>query len=212
VDPGGVTTVRILRRLRSRFAQCAGTSLIELAVTMGLMSLVGALVMSSLSTSARANAQVDDQHRGLADLQVVTERMSRDLRIARGVDPLATTSQLTLWIDSDSDYRRDTNESVTWRIECRTGVDCDTVDKQYDVERVVGPIATGVVQIVGQSLVSDIAFGYIADGVLIDPATATTGTWASVTKVQVAMEYDAIVDQFARSNSVDFEVRLRNVE
>jgi Tfp pilus assembly protein FimT len=197
-------TVRILRRLRSRFAHTAGTTLLELAITMGLLSMVGALVMSSLSTSARANAQVDDQHRGLADLQVVTERMSRDLRIARGVDPLATTSQLTLWIDADSDYRRDTTESITWRIRCRADVDCDGVDKQYDVERVVGPVATGVVQIVGQSLVSDIAFGYSANDVAVDPELATV--------VEVSMEYDAVVDAYAQSNVVDFEVRLRNVE
>lgn len=196
----------ILYRIRQRFAKSNGTTLVELGITMGLLSIVSALLMSSLSTSARANSQVDDQHRGLADLQVVTERMSRDLRAARGVDPLATTSQLTLWIDSDSDYRRDTNESVTWRIQCRTGVDCTTDDRQYDVERVVGPIATGEVQTVGQSLVSDIAFAYVADGASVDliPESATA--------VQVSMEYDAVVDAYAQSNVVNFEVRLRNVE
>jgi type II secretory pathway pseudopilin PulG len=194
----------LLRRIRHRFSRSNGTTLVELGITLGLLSVVSALLMSSLSTSARANSQVDDQHRGLADLQIVTERMSRDLRAARGVDPLATTSQLTLWIDSDSDYRRDTNESVTWRIRCRTGVDCTTANRQYDVERVVGPVATGQVQTVGQSLVSDIAFAYVADGAVVEPSTATA--------VQVSMEYDAVVDAYAQSNLVNFEVRLRNVE
>lgn len=196
----------LLRWIRHRFTGSDGTTVVELGITMGLLSIVSALLMSSLSTSARANSQVDDQHRGLADLQVVTERMSRDLRAARGVDPLATTSQLTLWIDSDSDYRRDTDESVTWRIRCRTGVDCATVNRQYDVERVAGPVATGQVQTVGQSLVSNIAFAYIADGASVDliPESATA--------VQVSMEYDAVVDAYAQSNVVNFEVRLRNVE
>ena len=196
--------MRRLEKLRHQLLDSTGTSLIELAVTMLLLSVVGALVMSSIATSQRANAQVDDQHRGLADLQVVTERMSRDLRVARGVDPLATTSQLTLWIDSNSDYKRQTDESITWRIRCRTGVDCTTANKQYDVERVVGDTSTGQVSVIGQSLVSDIAFAYYSDGVASDPAAATT--------VKVSMEYDAIVDAYAKSESVDFEVRLRNVE
>jgi hypothetical protein len=188
-------------------ASDSGTTLVELAITTVLLGMIGLLLMSSLESSSLANAHVDDQERGLADLQVVTERMSRDLRIARGVDPLATTSQLTLWIDSDSDYKRDTTESITWRIRCRSGVNCTTDERQYDVERVVGPIATGVVSTIGQSLVSDIAFAYVADG-----ATLASANVQDATAVRVSMEYDAIVDQYAQINKVDFEVRLRNVE
>lgn len=171
---------------------------------MFIFVMVGALLMSSLSTASQATAHVDDQNRGLADLQVVSERMARDLRVARGVDPLATTSQLTLWIDSDSDYKRDTDESVTWRIRCRSGLDCGTDERQYDVERVRGPVATGTVQVVGQSLVSDIAFAYRSGAAVADPEIATS--------VKVSMEYDAIVDAYAQKNIVDFEVRLRNVQ
>ena len=191
---------RFLRRLRDQ----AGTSLVELSIAMALLAVIGAVLMNSMDTASRAAASIDDQNRGLADLQVVTERMSRDLRIARGVDPLATTSQLTLWIDKDSDYKRDTDESVTWRIRCRSGVDCGTVDRQYDVERVVGPVSTGAVQVVGQSLVSDIAFEYVVNGASVMPEQATA--------VQVSMQYDAIVDAYAAKKTVDFEVRLRNVQ
>ena len=189
-----------LRRLRGQ----AGTTIVEVAITMLIFSIVGLLLMNSLTTASEATSHIDDQNRGLADLQVVSERMSRDLRVARGVDPLATTSQLTLWIDSDSDYARDTDESVTWRIRCRSGVDCGTDERQYDVERVVGPVATGTVQVVGQSLVSDIAFVYRAAGTTVEPQVATS--------VKVSMEYDAIIDAYAQLNIVDFEVRLRNVQ
>jgi type II secretory pathway pseudopilin PulG len=188
-----------------RLAGCEGTTLIEVCITMLLFSMVSVLVMTSIQTASRANAQVDDQDRGLADLRIVTERMSRDLRLARGVDPLATTSQLTVWIDFDSDYKRDADENVTWRIQCRTGVDCTTADRQYDVERVIGDVDTGDVTIVGSSLVSDIAFAYVDDGAEVaDPVDATA--------VQVEMDYDAIVDAYAKSETVKFEVRLRNVE
>lgn len=194
---------RFVERL-SRLRGESGVTLVEIAITLAIFSMVSALLMNTLATTSTATAHVDDQNRGLADLQVVTERMSRDLRVARGVDPLATTSQLTLWIDSDSDYARATDESVTWRIRCRSGIDCGSDDRQYDVERVVGDPSTGTVQIVGQSLVSDIAFAYQADGVSSDPEVATS--------VKVSMEYDAIVDAFAKLNVVDFEVRLRNVQ
>jgi len=193
-----------IARLRARLTSEAGTTLVEISITMLLLSMIGVVLMNSLSTASQATSYVDDQNRGLADLQVVSERMSRDLRAARGVDPLATTSQLTLWIDSDSDYKRDTEESVTWRIRCRSGVDCGTDERQYDVERVIGPVATGTVQVVGQSLVSDIAFAYVANGAPSDPEDATS--------VQVSMEYDAIVDAYAKTNIVDFDVRLRNVQ
>ena len=196
-----------IQAIRRRLAASEGTTLLEVCVTMLLFSMVGVLIMNSLQTAARANAQVDDQDRGLADLRVVTERMSRDLRLARGVDPLATANQLTIWIDFDSDYKRDADESVTWRIQCRAGVDCTTSDRQYDVERVIGDVTTGDVTIVGSSLVSDIAFAYAADGVALASSNVQDAT-----AVQVEMDYDAIVDAYAQSESVQFEVRLRNVE
>jgi hypothetical protein len=196
--------MRIPTRLR-RLADERGTTVLELAITMLILGMVGALLMNSLSISSEAASHVDDQNRGLADLQVVTERMSRDLRVARGVDAGATTSQLTIWIDADSDYVRDTDENITWRIKCRTGVNCGTDERQYDVERVTGPVATGAVQIVGQSLVSDIAFAYTING-------APTLTPQNATAVKVSMEYDAIIDAYAQKNTVDFEVRLRNVQ
>ena len=197
--------MRLLRTAVRRLVQDRGTTLPELAVTMFIFAMVGALLMNSLSTASEATSHVDDQNRGLADLQVVSERMSRDLRVARGVDPGASTSQLTIWIDSNSDYKRDTDENVTWRIKCRTGVNCGSDERQYDVERVQGPVATGTVQIVGQSLVSDIAFAYLLAG-------APTLVPESATSVKVSMEYDAIADAYAQVNVVDFEVRLRNVQ
>jgi len=191
-----------LRRLRGE----AGVTLVEIAVSLAIFSMVSALLMNTLATTSTATAHVDDQNRGLADLQTVSERMSRDLRVARGVDADATESQLTVWIDSDSDYKRETQESVTWRIKCRTGVNCGSDERQYDVERVVGDLtAPQSVNVVGQSLVSGIAFEYLLDGVeTLDHGAATS--------VKVSMQYDAIVDAFAKLNVVDFEVRLRNVQ
>lgn len=196
-----------LRRLRPRLGDEGGASLVELIMAMALLGVIGSVVMSSLSTASRAGAQIDDQTRGLADLQVVTERLSRDLRAGRGVDPLASPSQLTIWIDSDGDYRREIDESVTWRIRDGNTVDASgNAVEQYDVQRVVGEVASpSQVQTVGESLVSDIAFAYLSDG-------ATVPLPEQADSVRVTMEYDAVVDAYARSNLVTFDVRLRNVQ
>jgi type II secretory pathway pseudopilin PulG len=196
---------RFLERLR-RLRGESGVTLVEIAITLAIFSMVSALLMNTLATTSTATAHVDDQNRGLADLQTVSERMSRDLRVARGIDTGATASQLTIWIDSDSDYKRETEESVTWRIKCRSGIDCGSDERQYDVERVVGdPDEPQSVHVVGQSLVSGIAFEYLLDGV-------ATLDHQAATSVKVSMQYDAIVDAFAKLNIVDFEVRLRNVQ
>lgn len=186
--------------VRARVQDESGATLVELAIAMVITVVIGLLLMTSLSTSSRAAAQVDDQQRGLADLQIVTERMSRDLRAARAVDDGASASQLTLWIDDNSDYRRQATESVTWRIPG----DPDAV--QFDVERVAGDPedADAWVAVIGESLVSQIAFSYFADGVAVTPTAAQS--------VRVSMEYDAVVGAYSQEKQVDFEVRLRNVQ
>ncbi len=189
-----------MRRLRRRLDAEEGVSLLELVIVMALLTVIGSLLATSLSSSSEAAAHIDDQDRGLADLRVVTERMSRDLRAARAVDTGATESQLTLWIDDNSDYRRQPDESVTWRIP-----DGGPDVRQYDVERIVGDPATSTaIQVVGKSLVSRIAFSYYADQAMVTPSAARS--------VRVSMLYDAIVDAYATPKQVDFEVRLRNVQ
>lgn len=194
----------LITSCRRRMASEAGVSVLELAITMGLMAIVGTVVVGTLSTSSRAAGQIDDQTRGLADLNIVTERISRDLRGARGVDDGATASQLSIWIDNDADYRREGEEIVTWRIQCRAGLDCTGADAQYDVLRE----RDGAQQVVGQSLVSGVVFTYVLNGVALTDAAA----FDTADAVRVSMEYDALVGAYARSNRVDFETRLRNVE
>lgn len=177
---GGVEVVRDER----------GVSLVELLVVMVFIGVIGTLLLSTFSTSTRAYGQVDDESRGLADLQTVVERLGRDLRAARGIEAPADATQLTIWVDDDSDYVRSPGEIVTWRIS--TGAD----PGQFDVVRVDD---AGDEQVIGYSLVSDIAFSY--------PGAATPSD-ASI--VRVSMEYDAIVEGYASDRTATFDIRLRN--
>lgn len=169
-----------------------GLTLIELALVMMVLSLISAMSYSALDSANRVTGSIDDEARGLADLKTVVERMTLDLRAARGVDSTASASQLTIWIDSDSDYVQTPDETITWQI---AG---GATAGQFDVLR---KVQGGSTQTVGSSLVSDIAFSYSPT-----PASSATRT------VTVQMSYDAIPGLFSSPKLVNFEVRMRNVQ
>ena len=180
--------MRVLRRLRAE----DGVSLVELMVVVGFLGVIGTLLLSTFSTTTRAYGQLDDETRGLSDLEVVVERIGRDLRAARGVEAPADATQLTIWIDESSDYVRNAGEIFTWKIQ--PGVNAG----QYDVVRIDNSVPPNT-QVVGYSLVSDIAFSY--------PGAATP---SGARRVRVSMEYDAIRAGYASDRTAAFEIRLRN--
>ena len=172
-----------------------GLTLVELLVTVMLMSVVGAVVLAATVDTHRVFRSDSDEAQGLADVKTVVERLGRDIRDARGVDAGATTSQLTLWIDSNSNYRRDTNEIVTWKIVDVSGSTCTTVGHCNVVRTVQG--GTAVVE--ARTLISNFAFAY-------DVAAPDTRL------VTVTMQYDAVRGRYGTgSRSVTFKDRLRNV-
>jgi prepilin-type N-terminal cleavage/methylation domain-containing protein len=168
-----------------------GVTLVELMVTILLLSLVTTMAVTSFTVIARSKTQVDDEATGLADVRKVSERLGRDIRNARGVDPGATPSRLVLWIDYNSDYRRDASESVEWALRPIAG-DPD----HFDVVRKQGS-TTQVVE--ARSLVSEIAFTYDV------PAPDTR-------LVETALDYDAFVGNGTTTRTLYFAERLRNVD
>lgn len=167
-----------------------GISIAELVIAMMIFSLVGVMAVSGLSSSTRSIGQVDDEVQGLQDLRVVSERLSRDLRQARGIDASSNANQVTIWIDADADYKQTSSETITWKLLAGPNPGL------YDVVR---QDATGKKSIVGHSLVSDIAFTY-------SPAPPKTRV------VSVDMTYDAMPGRYAKLRKATFETRLRNVQ
>ena len=166
-----------------------GITLAEVLIAMMIFSLIGGMTVGGLSSSSRSIGQVDDEVQGLADLRVVSERLSRDLRQSRGIDASSNANQVTIWIDVNSDYKQSATETITWKLVAGPNAGL------YDVVRQTG---TGDKSVVGHSLVSDIAFSY-------DPAPPRTRV------VAVDMTYDAMPGRYARVRTTRFESRLRNV-
>jgi len=175
----------------SRMREDQGVTLVELLVTMLLLSFVTSITVTSFTVMARSKTQVNDEATGLSDVRKVSERLGRDIRNARGVDAGATSSMLVLWIDTNSNYRREADESVEWRLRAIAG-DPD----HFDVVRVQGGAST-VVQ--ARSLVNQIAFEYDA------PAPNTK-------VVSTTLNYDAFVGTGTTTRNLYFAERLRNVD
>jgi type II secretory pathway pseudopilin PulG len=177
-------------------------TLIELLITMVLLGAVSSLVLVGVQDAVRVLAHNDDENRGLQDAKIILDRLSRDIRQARGVvcdgagGDTYCRQHLQLWIDSDSDYLEDPEEIVTWKLE-------DNPDgEHFDVwrERGVAPAAK-TRRLQASALIVKTLFSYDV-GVNVDPSPATL--------VSLKMEYDAIVGRGTNLRQASVSVRLRN--
>jgi prepilin-type N-terminal cleavage/methylation domain-containing protein len=177
-------------------------TLIELLVAMTLLGVVSSLVLVGVQQASRVLTHTDDENRGLQDAKVILDRLSRDIRQARGVvcDGAGGDSycrqHLQLWIDEDSDYLQDPDEVVTWKLEDNTD------GEHFDVWRVQGVSpATPVRRLQASALIVKTLFSYDV-GADVDPSPARL--------VSLKMQYDAIVGRGVEIKEAAVSVRLRN--
>lgn len=191
--------MRLLRRFRS---DDSGMTLVDVLISMVLMLVVGGVMVSGFISSNQIFRTTNDESAGQTDVRTTVERLGRDIRNARSLDPGATESQLVLWIDANSDYKKQTDEVVTWQLVANS-------EGKYDVTR----LRDGDVLRTARLVISQIAFCYrdAATGAcLVTPLTADQAE--SVRVVTAEMEYDANLDRGLTSRSTTFTERLRNVE
>ncbi len=182
-----------------------GMTLVEVLVSMMLMLVVSALVLSAVISMSKGLRATDDESRGLGDVKTVAERLDRDVRNARGVvcdaaplpdgtpDPTCQ-SHLQVWIDSNSNYKLDTGETVTWQLTpFGDGHHFKVIRKVGSVERVEAT-----------SLVVNFAFAY-------DTAPTAAYTTSRTRSVTTGMTYDALYGAGTEDRSLNFTTRLRNV-
>lgn len=198
----------ITRRLRRAGDRDKGLTLIEVLITLFLLSVVSIIATTALIGANRLLVGARDENQGMSDVRTVIERMGRDVRNARGVtcdgglaDPSDSTSSdpscnshLQLWIDYNSDYVMNNDEIVTWRLTKGT----DGV--HYNVVRVQGNGVAGnvpVSQIQASTLVVKFAFTY-------DTAPPASQV------VNIGMRYDSEVGIGTAYRNVAFSARLRN--
>ena len=169
-----------------------GFTLVELLLVVFVLGLIGAMTVVAFTSGQEALGRADDDSRGQQDLRTVSERLSRDIRAARGVADGSTPTTLTVWIDSDADYVEDAAERITWTLAANPN---DA--KHFNITRAAG---AGTAEVVGEALVSGIAFAY--DNAVVTHARIVT----------VKMTYDAIVDAYLAKKETTFRIRMRNVE
>ena len=171
----------------SRRHDSRGLTLVELLVVLALLGVVGAVMLSGVVSGLRATDQVEAEADALDEVRVAVERLSRDLRQARLVDPTSTAGTVVIWIDVDSDYRQAGRELLTWELEPRDAGGYDLVRRDGAGGRWVEPLrfATGL------------AFTY-------DPAPPDTR------EVSITLSYKVQPGPAAATRSVPIEIRLRN--
>lgn len=197
-----------------------GFTLIELLVTMVLLGVVGTIIVMMVVNANRAFVRSDDESRGLGDAKNVLDQVARDIRSSREVvcddapngSPPAPVlprcaTHLELWVDSDSDYAKDPDEVITWRLEpSGDGV-------HFNVVRTDG---SGNSRVIATSLVTEALFEYCDaaaleggnDGARCDSGQLTEPEAATL--VTVTMRYDARRDAGTDERTAWTSARLRN--
>jgi type II secretory pathway pseudopilin PulG len=185
-------------------------TLAEVLLTMGLLGVLSALVSTALVNSHRLIRVTEDQTAGLQDVRVAAERLTRDVRGARsvlcnpaGTDPALAgadpgcTYHLQVWVDYDSNYVQNADETVTWQLRASTSAG------HYDFVRTVN----GSSKVEARTIVQQVAFGYDR----VPGATAPAPGAPHTTTVSVNMTYDPFLPTGSGQRSVSFSARLRNV-
>ena len=198
----------VMRRLRR---DDRGVTLVELSIAVMMIGVIGAFVSGAVIGAEKVVRTGDDQTRGLEQVRTAAERLARDIRDARGVlcNPSGTsaalvtadascTYHLQVWIDYNSDYVQESNETVTWQL--KTG----TSPGHFSLVRTAG----GSTQVEASAIVKQVAFSYD-----YPPASVVSAPGATQTKlVNVNMTYDALYGLGKTSNrTIVFSGRLRNV-
>jgi type II secretory pathway pseudopilin PulG len=89
--------------------------LIEVMVSIAGLAVIATMLISIFVGVTRVNATHDADDRALLTLREARQRVTRDVREARGF-LVATPASMTLWDDEDWDGVRDTGEMVTWAL------------------------------------------------------------------------------------------------
>lgn len=100
----------------TRIRHEAGTSLVELAVTLLITSVMGAALIAWIGSAGTAAALHSEDDRVVQELRVAKERLTRDLRVGSAV-LVAQAAAVAVWIDGDEDGYQDPGEEVTWWFE-----------------------------------------------------------------------------------------------
>jgi Tfp pilus assembly protein PilW len=173
-----------------------GTSLAEMMIGMFLAALLGTLVMQAFIASSKGARHVSDDATVQQQQQTVVERMTRDLRVARGIDATSTASKVVVWDDLNSDYARQTGETITWKLQI-SGSQC----------QIVRSTDGGASKVMATTLTNT----GCGSAYLYYDGTGATATSATATRIDVSLSFRASSSSGAGTRQSQFSVRMRNV-
>ena len=97
-------------RLR-QLEQDQGFTLVELLMAMALTLVVSTIMVTAMVSTNKLFRKTRNESVGQTDVRTTIERLGRDIRNARSLDAGANRSQLVLWVDSNSDYKKQASGS-----------------------------------------------------------------------------------------------------
>jgi Tfp pilus assembly protein PilW len=202
--------MRTRQRLRRATAGDAGISLAETLVGMFLAAILGLIVMQALVASSKGARHVADDATVQQQQQTVVERLSRDLRVARGVDGSSSTTSVVVWVDGNSDYFRDPGETVTWSLAVNAATGRCELSRSTDLIAARVMSANLANAACGAATGSDPAFRYY-DGSGNETTNATASVRAgTTTRIDVLLSFK-VANSAANARVSQFSLRMRNV-
>lgn len=182
----------------------SGTTLVETMVAIVIMSVLGAIILAATIATQRSLRVSDNETNGQLDVALAVDLLSRDIRSARGVvcDQIAPDitcqAHLQLWIDANSNYKKDSGETITWRLRLASN------NIHYDLVRETD---SGSSKTAATTIVQNVAFTYDTQPKTTQPAPGQPTTRV----VSVKMFYNANLSAGTSTRTVAFSTLLRNV-
>ena len=102
--------------ITTRIRDESGSSLVELAVTFLVTSVMGASLIAWIGSAGTAAGLHSEDDRVVQELRVAKERLARDLRVGSAV-LVAQAAAVAVWVDGDEDGYQDPGEEITWWFE-----------------------------------------------------------------------------------------------
>jgi prepilin-type N-terminal cleavage/methylation domain-containing protein len=176
-----------------------GMTLVELLVSMSLLSVVMALSTVFFVSLQQTNRYTDAYAQDLFALRQAASRLTAELRESNQVITTSTSTSLTLWIDKNRDGTQDNGELITYALATGTdGSGTSVVQLRRSVNGTTG------YAVVAQGLTNSAAFTYY---------TAGTAGAASATTSMVAVQLTGTVTvagQHPTPPVITTEIFLRN--
>jgi Tfp pilus assembly protein PilW len=188
--------MRAARSLRQQVRGDDGVSLAEMMVAIFLTALIGLIVMQAFIASSKGARHVSDDATVQQQQQTTVERISRDLREARGIDSTSNAVKVVIWVDGNSDYAREVGETVTWTLQVAGG--------QCQLVRSTDAGASKVISTTIANTGCGSAFIYYDGTGSVAANTSTT------TRVDVSLSFRS-PNSSAAARQSQFSLRMRNV-